>query len=93
MHYNIIEYSYYAAYSIINYSHCTGMGFMARLCLPLLPTSMGFFSFIQCTGITHPVLGFFPVEFVARVAVESVCLWEEVRAGYSYVTILNQNPP
>lgn len=90
MHYNIIEYSHHAAYSIIDYSYCAGMGFMATLCLPLLPTAMGFFSHSSnAQGSLSQFLGFFLVEVVAYIAADSVCLWEEVRAGYSYVTILN----
>lgn len=58
---------------------------------PLLPASMWvFFSFVQNGGATQLVLGFFHEEIVPYVAVDSVCLCEEVSSGSRYVTTLNQ---
>lgn len=66
---------------------------MFRLCLSLsYLLSYVFFSFPQCKGVSLPVFSFFPPEeIVAYVAVDSMCLWEKVNPGASYVNIFNQN--
>lgn len=47
-------------------------------------------SFASCVGVTQPVLRlfFFSEEVLPYVAVHSVCSWEEVRSGFSSLTIL-----
>lgn len=66
---------------------------MLRSCLPLsYPFNVGFFSFAQCVGLAQLVSGFLSEEkFFSFVAIDSVCPWEEMSSGASYVTILNQN--
>lgn len=47
-----------------------------------------------CAGFAQLVFrGFFQRKFAPYVAVDSVCPWEEVSSGSSYVTILKWNPP
>lgn len=41
--------------------------------------NVGFFSFVQCVGVAHPVFGFLSEEIVLYVATDLVCLWEEIQ--------------
>ena len=60
-------------------------------CVLVCPThfDVGFFSSAQCEGVTQLLFGFLPMEIVPYVAVDSVCLWEEMIAGSCYITSLN----
>ena len=49
------------------------------------------FSFAQCIGATQRVSGSLSEGIALCIAVDSVCLWEEMSSGSSYVTILDQN--
>ena len=60
------------------------------MCQPLLPVLLCvFLSFTLCVGIAQLVFGYVPEETIPYVAVDLVCLWEEVSSGSSYVAILN----
>lgn len=54
---------------------------------------VGIFSVIQCIGVTQLVSVFLSVGIAPFEAVYSVCPWEEVNSGSSYVTILVWNIP
>lgn len=69
-----------------------GMGHSAGLCLSLSThCNINLFSFAQPVGMAQVVSGCLSEETVPYVAMESVCLWEEMNSGSSYVAILNQN--
>ena len=64
---------------------------MARLCLNLsYPFRCEFFSSMWCVGVAQLVLGFLSEEIVLYVAVDLVCLWDEVSSAASYIADLNQ---
>lgn len=73
-------------------SLCTSWG-LQQDCLSIsYPLKCGFFSFAQCVGIAELVFRvFFPEEIGPHLAIDSVCLWEEVSSGSSYLPVLNQN--
>lgn len=55
---------------------------------------MDLLSFTQCIGVSQPVFRVcfcFSEKVVPYVAVDLVCLWEDVSSGSCYVTILNGN--
>lgn len=60
---------------------------------PAFPTCFNAVSllFTRCEGVTPPVFRFFSEEIVPYIAINSVCLWQEVSLGSSYVAILNRN--
>ena len=62
---------------------------MARL-YPTLSYLLSF-SFAKYEVITQPGFKVFLRGIVPYLAIDLVCLWEEVSSGYSHVTILNQN--
>lgn len=49
---------------------------------------VGIFSFTQNIRVTQLVSGFLSERIASCVAVDSVCPWEKVSSGASYVTIL-----
>ena len=53
---------------------------------------MGFSSVAQCVGVTQLVSGFLSERIVQCVAIDLVCLSEEVSSGASCVAMLDQNP-
>ena len=62
-------------------------------CIPACPTHFDvvFFSFAQCVVIAQPACRYFSEEIFPYLAVDLVCLQEEVSSGSSCVTVLNQN--
>lgn len=61
---------------------------------PLLTILTQLFSlFTQSLGVDQPILGCFLEETATYVAVDLVCLWEEVNSESFYITIFNQDLP
>lgn len=60
-----------------------------RSYLSLSHFSVSLFSFAQFEGVGQLVFRSFSEDIVPYVAVDLVCLWEEVSSGSFYVTILN----
>lgn len=50
---------------------------------------MAFFSFATCVGVAQLVFRPLSEEIVPCAAVDTVCLWDEVSSGSSYIAVLN----
>ena len=76
--------------SLLIVGHCARDGVYG---VPASPTCFNvvFSLFARCVVVIQPAFRFFKEEIVPYVAVDSVCPWEEVSSGSSYVTILNWN--
>lgn len=77
-------------YSLPTVRCCTEGGIYGKS-VSAFPTcfSVGIFPFAQSVGATSPISGFLLEGIFPCVAVDSVCLWEEMRSGDSYVPTLD----
>lgn len=51
--------------------------------------NVAFFSFATCVGVAQLVFWPLSEEIVPCAAVDTVCLWDEVSSGSSYIAVLN----
>ena len=72
--------------------HCPRGGVYSEIISqPLLPTSMWFPSCLSnVKGFLYQFTAFFPEEVVSYTVKDSVCPWEKVGSGSSYITILKR---
>ena len=73
---------------------CRGWGlWWDCILISLTRFDVGIFSFTQCVGVTHSVSGFLSEGSFAYGAVDSVCPWQQLNSGASYVATLDWNLP